>query len=134
MYYIDTVLQRVDAFDYDHQTGAISGRRTAFEVPSKMGYPDGSTLDSEGMLWVALWQGSAVSRWNPATGELLQTVAVPAPNVTSCAFGGPKLDRLYITTARDGMSEEALEKHPLAGGLFCAEVGVAGLPADGFAG
>jgi sugar lactone lactonase YvrE len=134
MYYIDTVLRRVDAFDYDHQTGAISGRRTAFEVPSEMGHPDGSTLDSEGMLWVALWQGRAVSRWNPETGKLLQTVAVPAPNVTSCAFGGPRLDRLYITTARNGMSEKALEEYPLAGGLFGAEVGVAGLPADGFAG
>jgi len=134
MYYIDTFLHRVDAFDYDLATGAISGRRTAFEVPSEMGYPDGSTLDSEGMLWVALWQGAAVSRWNPATGELLQVADVPAPNVTSCAFGGPNLDQLYITTARDGMSEGALEQYPLAGGLFCADVGVTGLPADGFAG
>jgi sugar lactone lactonase YvrE len=134
MYYIDTFLQRVDAFDYDLGTGAISGRRTAFEVPSEMGYPDGSTLDGEGMLWVALWQGAAVSRWNPATGELLQVVDVPAPNVTSCAFGGPNLDRLYITTARNGMGEDALKQYPLAGGLFCADVGVTGLPAVEFAG
>jgi sugar lactone lactonase YvrE len=134
MYYIDTGLRRVDAFDYDHETGEISGRRTAFEVPAEMGYPDGSTLDSEGMLWVALWQGSAVSRWNPETGELLQVVYVPAPNVTSCALGGSHLDRLYITTARNGMSEEALADYPLAGGLFCADVGVTGLPAVGFAG
>jgi sugar lactone lactonase YvrE len=134
MYYIDTNLRRVDAFDYDHETGAVSGRRTAFEVPVEMGYPDGSTLDSEGMLWVALWQGSAVSRWNPVSGELLQVVEVPAPNVTSCAFSGPNLDQLYITTARNGLSEELLAKHPLAGGLFRAEVGVTGLPAFGFAG
>jgi sugar lactone lactonase YvrE len=134
MYYIDTNLRRVDAFDYDHETGAISGRRTAFEVPNEMGYPDGSTLDSEGMLWVALWQGGAVSRWNPVSGELLQVVNVPAPNVTSCAFGGPKLEQLYITTARNGLSEEALAEYPLAGGLFCAKVAVTGLPASGFAG
>ena len=134
MYYIDTGLRRVDAFDYDHETGSISGRRAAFEVPTEMGYPDGSTLDSEGMLWVALWQGGAVSRWNPVTGELLQVVKVPAPNVTSCAFSGPNLDQLYITTARNGLGENALAEHPLAGGLFCAEVGVAGLPAVGFAG
>jgi sugar lactone lactonase YvrE len=134
MYYTDTGLHRVDAFDYDHETGEISGRRTAFEVPSEMGYPDGSSLDGEGMLWVALWQGAAVSRWNPATGELLEVVDVPAPNVTSCAFGGPNLDQLYITTARDGMSEEALAQYPLSGGLFCADVGVIGLPAVGFAG
>jgi sugar lactone lactonase YvrE len=134
MYYIDTVLRRVDAFDYDHETGDISGRRTAFEVPSEMGYPDGSTLDSEGMLWVALWQGGAVSRWNPGTGELLQVVKVPAPNVTSCAFGGPNLARLYITTARNGLSEDDLARYPLAGGLFGADVGVTGVPASGFAG
>jgi sugar lactone lactonase YvrE len=134
MYYIDTFLRRVDAFDYTLETGAIRGRRTAFEVPSEMGYPDGSTLDSEGMLWVALWQGSAVSRWNPVTGELLQVVNVPTPNVTSCAFGGANLEQLYITTARNGLSEEALAEYPLAGGLFCADVGVIGLPAFGFAG
>jgi sugar lactone lactonase YvrE len=134
MYYIDTALRRVDAFDYDLETGAIDGRRAAFEVPAEMGYPDGSTLDSEGMLWVALWQGGAVSRWNPATGELLQTIEVPAPNVTSCAFGGPDLDRLYITTARNGLSEAALAQFPLAGGLFCVDVGVTGLPAVGFVG
>jgi len=134
LYYIDTFLRRVDAFDYDLETGAIRGRRTAFEVPSEMGFPDGSTLDSEGMLWVALWQGGAVSCWNPETGELLQTVAVPAPNATSCAFGGPDLDRLYITTARNGMGEDDLLEYPLAGGLFCAEVGVTGVPAFAFAG
>lgn len=134
MYYIDTGLGRVDAFDYDLETGTISGRRTAFEVPPERGYPDGSTLDSEGMLWVALWHGGAVSRWNPATGELLQVVEVPAPNVTSCAFGGPHLDQLYITTARNGLSAQELEAYPLAGGLFRAEIGVTGLPAFGFAG
>jgi sugar lactone lactonase YvrE len=134
MYYIDTALRRVDAFDYDPESGAISGRRIAFRVPPEMGYPDGSTLDAEGMLWVALWQGGAVSRWNPTTGELLGTVSVPALNVTSCAFGGPDLGQLYITTARNGMSEEALAKYPLAGGLFCADAGVVGLPAFEFAG
>jgi sugar lactone lactonase YvrE len=134
MYYIDTGLRRVDAFDYDLETGDISGRRTAFEVPSALGFPDGSTLDSQGMLWVALWSGGAVSRWNPATGELLQVVEVPAPNVTSCAFSGPNLDQLYITTARDGLSAAALEEFPLAGGLFRADVGVTGVPAVGFAG
>jgi sugar lactone lactonase YvrE len=86
------------------------------------------------MLWVALWQGGAVSRWNPVTGELLQVVEVAAPNVTSCAFGGPSLDQLYATTARNGLSEEALAQYPLAGGLFRAEVGVTGMRAFGFAG
>jgi sugar lactone lactonase YvrE len=134
MYYIDTGLGRVDAFDYDLGTGEICRRRTAFEVPPEMGYPDGSTLDSEGMLWVALWQGGAVSRWNPATGELLEVIKVPAPNVTSCAFGGPNLDQLYITTARNGLSAELLEEWPLTGGLFRAKVAATGMPAFAFAG
>ena len=99
-----------------------------------MGFPDGSTLDSEGKLWVALWQGGAVSRWDPAAGKLLQVVKVPAPCVTSCAFGGPNLNTLYVTTARGRLSAEELDQYPLAGGLFRADVGVTGLPAYEFAG
>jgi sugar lactone lactonase YvrE len=99
-----------------------------------MGFPDGMTIDSEGMLWVCLWQGGKVSRWDPETGTLLETVDMPASNVTSCAFGGENLDQLYITTARIGNDEEQLAKHPLAGGLFRADVGVAGVPAFEFAG
>ena len=134
MYYIDTPTRRVDAFDYDLETGEIRHRRAAFHIPTEMGSPDGMTIDDEGMLWVALWEGGKVSRWDPAEGRLLQTVDLPASNVTSCAFGGENLDQLYITTARQTLSAEQLERQPLAGGLFRANVGVTGLSAFEFAG
>jgi sugar lactone lactonase YvrE len=123
MYYVDTRLQRVDAFDFDLATANISHRRVAFPIPEDQGRPDGMTLDIEGMLWVAHWEGGRVTRWNPTTGELLATIKLPAPRVTSCAFGGPKLDTLYITTAQPG-----------GGGLYAAQPGVRGVPAFEFAG
>jgi sugar lactone lactonase YvrE len=134
MYYVDTPTHRVDRFDYDHETGEIANRSAAVHIPDGMGSPDGMTIDSEGMLWVCLWQGGKVSRWDPMEGTLLQTVELPASNVTSCAFGGENLDQLYITTARVGIDEAGLQEQPLAGGLFRAEVGVRGVPAFGFAG
>jgi sugar lactone lactonase YvrE len=101
----------------------------AVEIPEGMGYPDGMTIDVDGNLWVALWGGSAVSCWNPHTGELLRKIDVPAKNVTSCAFGDDDLETLYITTARESTSEEELKKFPHAGGLFKIRPGVKGVQA-----
>jgi sugar lactone lactonase YvrE len=134
MYFIDTPLLRADAFDYDEARGTVTNRRAAVTFPDGVGRPDGSTMDAEGMLWIAHWDGGCVTRWNPLTGECLQTVRVPASRVTSCAFGGPELDRLYITTARKGLSESDLHQQPQAGGLFRVRPGVRGVPAVGFAG
>ncbi|MDG0792689.1 SMP-30/gluconolactonase/LRE family protein [Cohnella ginsengisoli] len=134
MYYIDTPTQRVVAFDYDTATGAVANRRVVVEMPTDEGSPDGMTIDAEGMLWIAHWGGWQVSRWDPATGEKLLSVPVPASQVTSCAFGGERLDRLYITTARVGLGEAELAAQPHAGGLFCADVGVRGLPAAEYVG
>jgi sugar lactone lactonase YvrE len=135
MYYIDTPTSRVDAFDYDDETGNISNRRTAIEVEKSLGYPDGMTIDEEGKLWIAHWEGSAVIRWDPETAKLLQKVSVPnVKQVTSCAFGGENLDVLYITTATEDMNEQQLEEQPLAGSLFRAEPGVRGVPLPKFAG
>jgi sugar lactone lactonase YvrE len=134
LYYIDTPLLRVDAFDYDDATGAIANRRTVITVPPGIGRPDGSTLDAEGMLWVARWEGWGVTRWNPRTGELLQSIRLPVARVTSCAFGGPGLDTLYVTTARNGLTPEQLAAQPFAGGLFQMKPGVCGLRAPAYAG
>jgi sugar lactone lactonase YvrE len=129
MYYIDTPTGTVEAFDYDDASGTISNRRVAIRVPQGMGSPDGMTIDRHGNLWVALWGGGAVACFDPLTGELLKKVIVPAPNTSSCAFGGKNLDILYITSGREGLSAEELKKYPLSGGLFSAKPGVRGVPA-----
>ena len=132
MYYIDTPTSKIMAYDYDLNTGAISNERIAVEVSIEDGYPDGMTIDSEDMLWVGLWNGNAVARFNPITGELLSKVDVPAHNVTACAFGGENLDILYITTARLDMTQQELESLPLSGSLFKVVPGVKGVKASFF--
>lgn len=134
LYFIDTPLSRVDAFDYDDATGAISNRRTVISIPPAIGRPDGSTLDAEGMLWIAMYEGWSVTRWNPRTGALLRTIRLPVARVTSCAFGGPELDTLFLTSARQGFNEKQSAAQPLAGGLFRVKPGVRGVPAFAFHG
>lgn len=134
MYFIDTPLLRADAFDYEEADGSIARRRPAAEFPAGSGRPDGSTLDADGRLWIAHWDGGRVSQWDPATGKCLRIIRVPAARVTSCAFGGPGLDHLFITTARQGLPEPELARQPLAGRLFRVRPGVRGRIADGFAG
>ena len=90
------------------------------------GYPDGSVIDAEGCLWVGLFGGWGVRRYDPA-GALLQTVDLPVANVTKIAFGGPDLRTAYATTARKGLDATELAAQPLAGNLFAFEPGVAGL-------
>lgn len=134
LYYIDTHCQTVDAFDYDLKSGTIANRRVAVRIPDDQGRPDGMTIDSEGMLWVAHWSGWRVARYDPKTGEQLAAVQLPVANVSCCTFGGRDLDVLYITTARKDLSEDQLGGQPLAGGLFAVHPGVTGLKADRFQG
>ncbi|MFB8758420.1 SMP-30/gluconolactonase/LRE family protein [Streptomyces nigra] len=111
LYYIDTPTRRVDVFDHDG--GRVTNRRTFAEIEDGAGYPDGLTVDAEGAVWVALWDGSAVRRYTP-DGALDRVIAFPVPRVTACAFGGPGLTDLYVTTARVGLDTAP----PLAGSLF----------------
>ena len=127
-------LWKVAAFDYDVSTGDISNRRVAVTVPPGIGVPDGMTIDEEDTIWVAHFGGSRVTHWDPGSGELIGTIQVPASQVTACAFGGPDLSDLYITTARFKLDEEALKQEPAAGGLFVANPGVKGVEAFEFAG
>jgi len=129
MYYIDSVVRRVDAFDYNNATAEITNRRAAITVPESLGLPDGSTLDSEGMIWVAHWGAGCVCRWDPINNKLLQKVDIPgATQITSCAFGGDHLDELYVTSAAKGKPDE-----PKAGSLFVVKgLGIKGLPAFEF--
>ncbi len=130
-YFIDTQRFCVQEFDYDLGENQLSNGRVCVEIPREMGIPDGMTIDDEGMLWVALWGGSAVGRYNPTDGTLLERVEFPAMNVTSCCFGGKKLDELYITTASLGTD---LGRYPHAGGVFRIKPGVTGCPSYRFKG
>jgi sugar lactone lactonase YvrE len=117
-YYIDTPTRTVVAYNYDVETGSISNRKVVVNISANEGFPDGMTIDSEDNLWIAHWDGWQVSRWNPRTGQKILTVEMPAARITSCAFGGPSLEELYITSARTGLSEADLIKQPDAGKLF----------------
>lgn len=124
----------VRAFDFDMERGTIRNERTAILVPEEMGYPDGMTIDAEGMLWIALWGGGQAGRWNPHNGKLLHSIPCPASQTTACAFGGKELDTLYITSAAVDLSEEQLKKEPHAGGLFAVRPGCQGIAAYRFGG
>lgn len=125
-YYIDTPTMRVDAFEFDPVTSAISNRRTVIRVPQGIGYPDGMTTDREGMIWIGMWDGGAVTRWDPKTGEMTGKIELPVSRVTACCFGGENLDELYLTTASTRLDPAALAQQPLAGGLFRVKPGVQG--------
>ncbi len=133
MYYIDTATQRMDVFDFDLEAGHASGRRPFIHFEASFGIPDGMTIDAEGYLWVAFYDGWAVRRFSPQ-GALDRTVELPAARTTSCCFGGADLEQLYVTSARDGLSRSQLAEQPHAGALFVIEPGVAGLPITPFAG
>ena len=132
-YYIDSPLRRVDAFDYDLATGAISGRRPYLTFDDRVAKPDGMSIDAEGGLWIAFWDAGEIRRYGPDR-ELDVVVRVPATQVTSGVFGGPDLRDLYITSATTELSAEALAEQPHAGGLFHVRAPVPGVLPHRFAG
>ena len=127
MYFIDTPSQSVVSYLFKKSNGNIYYEKKIIRVPSEMGMPDGMTIDSEGMLWIALYNGGCITRWNPADGQLLELVKLPALHVTSCAFVGENLDSLLVTSAREDMSSAQLEEYPESGNVFL----VSGLPVGG---
>lgn len=133
-YYIDTPTHEIKAFDYDLDTGVIGNMRVAIRIPDMFGWPDGMTSDVQGNLWIAMWGGAQVTKWNPYTGQLLERIPVPAKNVSSCAFGGRNLNELYVTSARKGLDETVLKQYSLTGGVFRIETRVEGMPAFEFTG
>ncbi|KAL7295469.1 hypothetical protein TKK_0011121 [Trichogramma kaykai] len=135
MYYIDSPTHQVWAFDYNVSTGDVHNKRVVFDLKKNniKGIPDGMTIDVQGNLWVALFDGAAVIQVNPKTGKLLQKVQLPVDKITSVAFGGPNLDILYVTSARVNMSDEEKSRKPDAGSLFAIKgLGVTGLPPYNF--
>ena len=133
LYFIDSPTLNVMAFPLT-SAGEIAGEPSiCVQIPEDWNaVPDGMCIDAEGMLWIALFGGGAVTRWDPISGQLLERLELPCRQVTSCCFGGPNLDQLFVTTARREMDPAAIKAKPLAGGLFQADVGAEGLPADCF--
>jgi len=125
MFYVDSAAQSLDAFDFDVTAGRISNRRTVVRFSPDEGTPDGLTIDREGFVWVALWGGWSIRRYAPR-GELERTVRLSAQNITSAAFGGELLDELYVTSAREGLTDSDLDAQPDAGALFRCRPGVVG--------
>ncbi len=133
LYYADSPTGRVDRIVYDPATGALGARTPWVHLAPEEGVPDGLVVDAEGAVWIALWGGGQVRRYAP-DAALLTVVHVPASRVTAVAFVGEHLDRLVITTARQGLDDAALSAQPLAGGLFTARPGPVGLAPTAFAG
>lgn len=126
-YYVDTATNRIDRFDFDLTAGTITGRRVLVEIAADEGAPDGLTIDAEGHLWVALWDGGQVRRYSP-DGELDAVVELPVARPTCCALGGSDGRDLFITTAMPDSAAER-EAQPLAGRVFVARAEVPGAPA-----
>jgi sugar lactone lactonase YvrE len=133
MYFIDSPTQRVDRLDYDLDTGSVRSRRALVAIPGEQGLPDGMTVDAEGGIWLCLFGGAAVHRYTP-DGRLAAVARLPVSNPTSLTFGGPRLDTLYVTSARHRLTLDQLRAEPLAGAVFALEPGVPGLPVARFAG
>ncbi len=130
MYFIDTMKRCVQSFLFDVEKGSIVFERIVVKIPESLGSPDGMTIDEEGMLWIAHYGGFGVYRWNPNTGNLIEKISLPVPNITSCVFGGQDLDILFITTARQELTDEELKRYPESGNLFYVKTTVKGLPSN----
>lgn len=133
MYFTDTPEKTIRAYPYDAATGAIGAARIHCDMQSEPGLPDGSCVDADGGVWNAEWEGRRVVRIAP-TGEIDRVINVPVWKPTCCAFGGPDLDTLFITTSRLASPDDVLAREPASGGLFAVKPGVRGVADTPFAG
>ena len=132
MYFTDTPTRTIRRYPYDPETGDIGKAQPFYLTPDRAGYPDGTCVDENGALWNARFWGGCVQQIL-ADASNGARVEVPAPQVTCACFGGPDLDRLYITTAQEDLPDAKKAAFPLSGALFVAEPGVKGLPEARFA-
>ncbi len=131
MYFADSASSRVDAFTFDPSSGSLGEHHIFVSFGPGDGAPDGLTVDAEGYVWVALWGGWSVRRYHPA-GQLDLAVRLSVAQVSSCGFGGPSLEDLYITTAAYGLDDKSRRAQPAAGGLFRYRAPVPGRPVQPF--
>ena len=133
MYYIDSGSNNVRAWDYDLDTGDIRNERVVIDNKAG-GVFDGMTIDEEGKLWIAVPFDSSVRRYDPNNGALLESLRLPVSLPSACAFGGPDLDDLYVTSIRPGQGKEPWDHEPLAGSLLRVKMDVRGVPAFKYGG
>jgi sugar lactone lactonase YvrE len=126
MYFIDSADCQVKRFKFSSEKVSLEQEKIILRFEKERGLPDGMCVDSEGMLWIGFWGGSCVGRYDPATGKHLGDIRVTAPHVTSCCFGGPDLQTLFITTAREGLTPQQLKEFPLSGSLFSCDTAIKG--------
>ena len=131
MYLVDSIPGVVHAFTFDGEQGRLSDERVLITVPADVGAPDGMTVDAAGDLWVAIWGAGRVHRYTPH-GELMEAFTVPAAQSTCCAFAGPRLDRLYVTTATEGWDDDQRGAQPGAGLVYRLDPHAAGRAAAAF--
>ena len=130
MFFVDSLIRKVFSFDYDESAGTITNKTVVVDYAQDdaLGLPDGMTIDTEGKLWIAGFNSGAVTRWDPATGKKLAVISIPAQNVTSCCFGGPNYDKLFVTSACKFSDISDSVKNPHPGAVFVVEeLGVCGL-------
>lgn len=126
-YFTDSYAHEIWRYDIDPATGEVGPRQSFAKVPQEDGYPDGMTVDAEGFLWNAHWDGWRVTRYDP-DGRIDRVLKVPVPKPTSIAFGGPDLKRLFITSASLDMTPQQLAEAPWSGCLMACDIDIAGLP------
>lgn len=127
LYVSDSGAGCIYAYEYLKETGKVKNRTVAVNIPKNTGVPDGICSDKEGNLWIAHYYGERVTRWNPVSGELLETIEIPAENATSCCFGGKRMNTLYITTSRMNLQGKS-GKETYDGSIFAVETDTEGYP------
>ena len=133
LYFTDSLARTIYVYDFDATTGTISNRRVFVSTPEADGLPDGLTIDDDDFLWSASWGGGRLTRYDP-DGRVERVVSLPVPQVTSCAFGGPTRNELFITSAHSGLSEADRRRYPLSGDLFHITTDITGQPRPRFQG
>lgn len=132
MFHADSLEQTVTAYDFVCTEGTLGKGRALVRFPESMGCPDGLTIDKENHLWIAMWGGSSVVRIHGETGEILEKIELPVSQPSSCCFGAPLLDQLFVTSAWSGMSDLQRQRDSLAGSIFRISTSTSGFPAVPF--
>lgn len=124
LYYTDSVTREIRSYFFDKESDDLHFEKVVVRIPQDKGLPDGMAMDEEGNIWVALWGGFGVGRFDIVSGRMISFIEIPVPYVTFCSFVGTHLDTLIITTAKDGMNKQDLINYPLSGHTFVSKPGI----------